>query len=134
MKNRATVMGEEPKRCPVLAAAPAHPRPEGAQGRCQSRNRIRGSEEGTPRGAAARTVPRQPLSRCETHGDETNPKHLLPERGGCAWGCGTCCGMWGRAVWGCTRLLMGCSRDEPNMGKGMELSDLGRNKCGKIER
>lgn len=35
--------------------------------------------------------------------------------------------------WDCIRLIMGLLAKKPEVGKGMDLDDLGRNDCGKIE-
>ena len=39
----------------------------------------------------------------------------------------------GRAFGDCTELTIGCYRKEAKVGKGMDLGDLGSNKCGNIE-
>lgn len=62
-------------------------RPHRARGRCESRSRIGGSEEGTPTGRCPGRAQSAPV-QVWTHRDESNPEHLLPDTGGCAWGVG----------------------------------------------
>lgn len=119
---------------PSAHQRPIFPKPKGPQGHSvRPGNQIRGFEEGTPLGATAWAVPREPLSRCETREDESNLEHFSNWGGVAPWGCGTHYGCRGRAAWDCTRLITGCPGEEPRVGKGMELVDLGRNKCGKTE-
>jgi len=43
-------------------------------------------------------------------------------------------GFRGRTFWDCTGLLIGCLREEAEVGKGMDLDSFGRTKFGKTEK
>lgn len=49
-------------------------------------------------------------------------------------GVGHIMGCRGRPCQDCTGFIMGHLGEKPEVGKGMDLDDLGRNKSGKIER
>jgi len=91
------------------------------------------------RAGAIQTHPRTvsaPVSGCETQHDESTSDHLLDREVSLPRGAQHTMGCRGRAFGDCTGLTMACLQEEPTArkaGKGMDLHDLGRNKCEKTE-
>ena len=74
-----------------------------------------------------------PVSRHENHHDESILEYLSDCWGLLPRGVEHNMGQRGREFWDCTGLIMGCLGEEPKARKEMDLGDLGRNECGKIE-
>lgn len=115
---------------PTTTWSPQSQRSTEAQG--QARTQIKDSEEGLPclgPSWGCHTRASTPVSRCETHQDGSTVAHLLdgellPRGMGHFMGCGA------RAFQDCTRLTTGCLGKAPEVGKGVDLGDLGMNECG----
>lgn len=80
--------------------------------------------------APPRAVPGEqsaPLSCCKTHQNErTGATFWSTFEGVLPRGMGHIIRCTGRAFGACIRLIMGCSGEEPEAGKGMDLGDMGR--------
>lgn len=68
------------------------------------------------------------MSRHEIHQDGSTLEHCLDGTGVLSGGMGHITGCRGRTFGDCTRLTMGCLGKAPEVGKGMNIGDLGTNK------
>lgn len=108
--------------------------PRGEQGAPgQVGTQSKDSEEGTPLSRASWDCPRRGFTPTSQYNDGPQRAKRTSSRSPSRPSMGHVMWCQGRAFWDCTRFIMECLGKKSEVGKGIDLDDLGRNNCEKIE-